>query len=62
MISEDKNNKVNFGKSVAAPLYNGTAGPGDEKWCTKIKSKPAWIRPKQIASGTLKMTTTGSLN
>lgn len=31
MISEDKNNKVNFGKSVAAPIYNGTAGPGDEK-------------------------------
>ena len=47
MINEDKNNKVNFGKSGAAPIYNGTAG---------------WIRPEQIALGTLKMTTTGSLN
>lgn len=26
MINEDKNNKVNFGKSGAAPIYNGTAG------------------------------------
>ena len=31
MISKDNNNKVNFEKSSAAPISNGTVGPGDEK-------------------------------
>ena len=61
MICKDNTNEVSFGKSGATPISNETVGRGDAKWCTKINSKRTWIPAKQIAAGTLKLTTTVTL-